>query len=80
MFLVALLAGVFGVSAYAKHFENEFFSIEVADEWRIEKEEQGASFYAPNNEAALSMVVVDNEGKDKGRNRNASKRTRNKRT
>lgn len=65
LLIAALLAGVFGVSAYAAPYENKFMSVELANGWNAqEDDEDSVHFFAPNNEAVMSVAKIDAEGMD----------------
>lgn len=66
LLIAALLAGVFGVSAFSAPYQNKFMTINVADGWVTEEDPEGDGtyFYAPNKEAILAIMKVDAEGLD----------------
>ena len=63
---VAVLAvlTVFGASSEARVMEFDHFSIDVPAGWQVEedKENYTVGFTAPDNSAALTVAVIENEG------------------
>ena len=63
----AALLGVlmlFGASSEAKVMEFDYFSIDVPEGWKVteDKENSTIGFIAPDESAALTVAVIENEG------------------